>query len=297
MIHHITRATRLFLFWLVIAVAIGLSSFRLILTGVENYKTELESKILELTTIPIKIGKLRASMRGFSPEIILKDIQVLATETNEKPAIQLEEVRLGIDLIQLLLTQEALASSWLTLVGAKLSIIRKVDGSLSIAGLNTDDSEQPFWLLKGSRYEVLKSDISWLDEQQQKPVVEFKKVDLLIRNEFDTQTHEIHLISQLPQRYGKSLRVSMSLQGNIFETDNINGMVYLEGDEIHLSEIFSPESVSGIRIKSGEGSFKLWSQWENSNLSSITAIVQAKTLLFRIRKKTTTHFELANLTP
>ena len=287
MIHHLKRATKHILILSIIILAVGISSVRILLSGIEDYKTDLESKILELTSIPIKIGKLKANMRGFSPEIILKDLQVLAMDSQNKPTIQLEEIRLGIDLMQLLFTHEVLPSSWLSLVGVKLSIIRKTDGSLSIAGLNAGDSEQPLWLLKGGRYEVLQSEISWLDEQHKTPSVDFKNVDLLIKNEFDRQQHEIHLISQLPQRYGKSLRVSMSLHGNVFDIGNINGMVYIEGKELRLAELSSNGFYNGINITDGNGDLKLWTKWDASSLSSLAGNIHVNDIVLQKENKKT----------
>ncbi len=278
MIHSIIRVTRYGLFFLLIGIAVGLSCIRILLLSVDEYKTDLESKVFELTAIPIEIGALRANMRGFSPEIILKNIQVLAQTEEGEPAIQLEEIRLGINLLDLLLTQEILPSSWLTLVGAKLSIVRKEDGSLSVVGLNTDDSDQPYWLLEGGSYEVLKSDISWLDQQRHADLLHFKQVDLLLKNDFFTQSHEIHLISRLPEQYGETLRVSMLIQGDVFQADNINGVVYVEGKGIHLAELLTGEHPLDIEIVRGDGDFALWSQWQQSSLQSLIGNVNANNI-------------------
>ena len=295
MIHHIRRATRHLVFWSVLALGIGSISIRIIVLGVEGYKKDLESRIFEVTAIPVEIGSLQASMRGFNPEIILKDIQVLAEGESGKPAIQLEEMRIGINPVQLLFTWQALPSSWLTLVGVKLSIVRKEDGTLSIAGLNMEDSGQPLWLLQGSHYEILKSDISWLDERRKGELLVFNDVDLSIRNDSETDTHEVHFISHLPEQYGKMLRVSMSFQGDVFETDNINGMVYIEGSDIKLAELVTTEQPLGIKILAGEGSFKQWSKIEKSSLSAVTGSIQAKNIVLQKQRKKPETFEINSL--
>lgn len=300
MIKHLTHATQHFLLVSLIILAVGLTVVRVFLSSVESYKSDLENKIYELTTIPIEIGKLRANMRGFSPEIILKDIRVLAENEQDKPAIQLNEMRLGIDFVELLLNRQLLPSSWFTIVGAKLSIIRKEDGSLSIAGLNTGDSDKPVWLLEGSRYELLKSDITWRDEKKNAAPVEFKEVNLLIKNDTDTQRHELHLISQLSKQHGSSLRISMDVKGNIFKADNINGNVYVEGKGIQLGEIFNGELPSGLKITSAEADFKCWSQFNKSSLISTSGSLQAKNIVLDKNPKSLsisvlkTEFDVAN---
>ena len=151
MIRHIKPVFRHLLFWSIVFFAIGLSAIRLFFWSVDDYKSDLEQKIYELTSIAIEIGTLQANMRGINPEVILKDIKVLATEQTDEAPIKLEQIRLGIDLVQVVLTQQLLPSSWLSLVGVELSVVRKKDGSLSIEGLNAGDSEQPYWLLQGGR--------------------------------------------------------------------------------------------------------------------------------------------------
>jgi uncharacterized protein YhdP len=263
--------------------------------GVDYYKTDLESKFLELTEIPIKIGSLRASMRGFSPILIIKDIQVLVENEHGKPAVQLEEMRVGINPVQFLFSWDIIPSSWLTLVGVKLSIVRKEDGTLSIAGLNMKESGQPLWLLQGNHYEILKSDISWLDEQKQGELLVFNDVDLSIRNDSEMDSHEVHFISHLPPQYGKMLRVSVVFQGNVFEADNINGMVYVEGSDIKLAELITTEQPLDIKIVAGEGSFKQWSKVEKSRLLAVTGSIQAKNIVLQKQGKEPGIFEINTL--
>lgn len=283
MIHKVKAATRHFCFGLLIVTAIGLSFIRLFFLSVDDYKSQLQSKIYELTKIPVQIGTLGANMRGFNPEIVLKNIHVLSTDNTKEHPVKLEQLRLGISLMDLILTRQVLPSSWVTLVGVELSIVRNEDGTLSIEGLNSDESEQPFWLLNGGRYEVLKSEITWLDNQRNADPVTFNSIDLLIENDADTGQHDIHLITQLPDKMGESLRLSMSIQGDVFEKDNINGLVYIKGSDIQLTELMTGELPSDLKLISGQGDFELWSQWERSKNVALTGSVQVKDI--RIQKQ------------
>lgn len=259
----------------VVLLAVTLTVVRVLLLNVEGYETELERTVFELTTIPIQIGSIKASMHGFTPGIILKDIHILGLNKDQDYPIKFDEIRFDIDLVQLLVSQQVLPSSQLTLVGVKLSVVRKKDGSLSIVGLDSSDSEQPYWLLKGGQYKVLNSDITWLDEHRNGQPVHFNKVDLSINNDLYTQTHEAHLLAQLPEKYGKSLRVSLSIQGNVFEADSVNGRIYVEGEDIHLAELVKGDLPLGIKILTGDGDFRLWSEWQKSELSALHGEVAA----------------------
>lgn len=293
MIYKIKKVTLHLFFYLIVAVAISLSLVRLFLLGVDEYKTTIEREIFELTEIPVEIGQLQANMRGFNPGIILKDIHILASENKPEHPVQLEEIRFSVNIFDLLWTQELLPSSWLTLVGAKLSVERLEDGSLSIIGLNTGESKQPYWLLNGGRYEVLKSEIIWLDKQRHAAPLKFENIDLLIKNDFDAENHEIHLVSQLPDSIGDSLRVSMSIEGNVFEKDNINGLVYIKGNNLQLAKVVTGKLPLELKVAAGSGSFELWSEWEKSKNIALTGNVQAKNISIKKQQEV---YQLDSLT-
>ncbi|KAF3978524.1 MAG: TIGR02099 family protein [Methylococcales symbiont of Iophon sp. n. MRB-2018] len=267
------------LFILLIVVAIAINAVRFFLLSVEDYKADLQSKVRELTELPINIGQLHANMRGFNAEIILDDIQILASNNNDPVAIKLKQIRLNVSLLQLLFTQKILPSSWLTLVGVELSIIRNEDGSLSIAGLSKDDSEQPYWLLEGRGYQILNSHITWLDKQQKTLPIEFRDVDLLLKNEKNDDNYELHFLTNLAEEHGESLRVSMAFNGDIFAEGKINGNVYIEGKNINLTALMAGENPLGLKIKSGQGSFKQWGQVKDSKFHESRGSIQARNIV------------------
>ncbi|MBD9354303.1 YhdP family protein [Methylomonas albis] len=274
-IHHVTRATRHLLFWSLIAIALVLSAVRIFLIGIADYRSTLEQKVRQTTGIPLHIGKLGAKMRGFSPELLLREIAIEGVEAGSQPAIRLKEVRIGIDLLEWLLTQDPMAASWVTLVGAKLDILRNEDGSLSIKGLQSSD-EQPLWLLQGGKYEILQSQVTWLDLKRHRPPVTVEQFDLLIKNHYLDQSHEIHLLSSLPEQYGDSLRISAQLKGNIFQANAINGQIYVEGNNLQGPAWLIEELPLGLRLESGSGDMRIWSQWRNSMPYQVSGYLQGQ---------------------
>lgn len=301
MIHHITRATRHLIFWTLIAAAIGLTGVRLLLSEIERYKSNLAVNIGTVVGNPVTIGRLGAKMRGFNPELVLKDIAVASTGS-EKPSIQFNEIRLGINLLDMLASRDLLASSWVTLVGAKLSIRRQRDGSVAIVGIKSGDG-QPDWLLQGRKYEVLQSEITWLDEKtgNGRPLV-FNQVDLALSNL--GEHHRLNVLMKLPQKIGDTLRVSMDFSGNVFEPSTIQGRAYIEGQSLLLPElaVLAQTSVGErIHIDNGTGTFKIWGDWRQSELVSMDVDAQIQQLalarkdkreLFAKQLKTRLHWAL-----
>ena len=277
MIVHITRATRHLLFWLLISVALVISVARVVLAELEDYLPELEQKIRQVTEMPLRIGRLDASTRGFNPEVILRDIHLESDDPRQKPDIQLREIRLGIDMLDLLLTRDWLSASRVTLVGANVGVIRNEDGSLAIKGLQASD-KQPLWLMQGGKYEILDSQITWQDLKRHGQPVHFDHFDLVLKNHYFDGSHEVHLLSPLPQQYGDSLRVSAMITGNIFQADDIAGQLYIEGTDLQASALVTGDLPLGLNLQAGAGDIKVWSQWRQSRPYRVDGYIQAQQL-------------------
>ncbi|MGY6275689.1 YhdP family protein [Methylomonas sp. MgM2] len=275
MIGHITRATRHLLFWSLIAIALLLTAARVFLASLDNYQLELEQKIRHITETPIRIGKLEAGMRGFNPEVILREISVEADDSKAKPDIQLREIRLGIDFWTLLRRQDWLSSTRVTLVGAKVSITRNIDGNFSIKGLQASD-EPPVWLLSGGKYEILDSQISWQDLKRHGDQVHFDHIDFVLKNHYGGRSHEVHLVSDLPKQYGDSLRISALITGNIAQGKDIGGQLYIEGTDLQASALVTGDLPFGLILQSGAGDIRVWSLWRDSNPYQIDGYIQAQ---------------------
>jgi len=274
-IHHLTRATRHLIFWSLIATAVGLTGLRLLLLGIDYYKSDLAGHISEIIGTPVTIGHLGANMRGFNPQLKLTDIAIasVAAAKNQSPAIQFNEIRLGIDVSKLLSSRDLLASSWVTLVGAKLSIKRQQDGSIAIVGLKAGDG-QPEWLLQGGKYEVLHSNITWIDETGHGKPLLFDGAALAIIN--DGALHRLNLLVNLPQKVGDTLTAE--------------GRVYINGKAVFLAELagFAQNSAKPrIQLNSGNGDFEVWADWQPAQLTSIDLAAQLqKITLTRPDKQT-----------
>lgn len=270
MIHHITRASRHLIFWTLLTLAVGITAVRLFLIGVEHYKANLATLVAENLGAPVRIGRLGANIRGFSPELVLKDLAVLSSQTGQNPPIEFREIRLGINLLDFAIKQELLPSSWVTLVGAKLTVKRQANGEIAIVGLKAGEG-QPLWLLQGGKYEVLLSTIRFEDELGYSKPLLFDRVDLAIVN--DGSRHKLNMIAQLPEKLGNTLTVSMDIEGNLFEPATTQGLAYINGKNLQLSELvaFSGQALPlAMSIKSGVGNVQLWADWQQQKLVKVS---------------------------
>jgi uncharacterized protein YhdP len=273
MIHHLTRATRLLIFWVLIAGAIFSTVVRIGLPSLKEYKSELETRISKVLEVPVEIGKMRVRLHGFDPELVLKDIGIATTGGN-KHAITLREIRINLDVMKIILDQNFLSATMVTLIGADLSVTREEDGSISIIGLKASD-EHPTWLLEGGRYEMLDSNVTWQDKKRHGEVLHFSHVDFLIDNDSGIKDHHINIVVKLDDEFGDNLRLSMNFNGNMFVSGNVDALMYVEGNNIHLAELLAGDFPLGLQINSGISDFKLWSEWRDARMISLMGEIKA----------------------
>jgi uncharacterized protein YhdP len=272
MIHHLTRASRHLVFWSLLVLAVSLTVLRVLLASVDSYKAGLADTISQLAGTPVTIGHLGAKMRGFSPELVLRDI-ALRSSGGEQPAVALEEIRIGLNLPDWVISHHFLASSWVTLVGAKFSVYRKKDGGFAILGLQAG-GEQPEWLFQGHKFELLRSKITWYDPQSTPPLT-LDAVDLAIIN--TDQRHKINVLAKLPSGYGQSLKVAADVQGNPFAAA-LNGTVFAEGRQLKLGKWPTGGLTGNMAVRAGGGDVRFWMQLQHSQLTSVKGSVQLQGL-------------------
>lgn len=278
MIHHLTRATKHLIFWGLCAMALAMTLVRFTLSVIDIYREDLERIISQEIEAPVKIARLGAGMRGFRPELLLKNVQVSATETAQKAPVSVQEIRLSMDLLKSYGQQPMLASSWITLVGADLTVLRRSDGSIGVKGLKASNAEPPYWLLHAAQFEILRSQIAWLDEMSPlkpipapKPLV-FNNLNVVLNSDQNGQRHAIKMLVAPPKAYAKAVSVVMQLRGNFLAPQGVNGIIYMEGKDLQLANLLKVPLPLNLSVTAGVGNIQLWSFWKRSTLQAITGI-------------------------
>jgi uncharacterized protein YhdP len=74
--HYLTRFARHVMFWTLLTLAGGLIGVHFLFASIENYKADLEMQLSQAIDAPVKIGQLRAKLRGLTPEIRLLHLNI-----------------------------------------------------------------------------------------------------------------------------------------------------------------------------------------------------------------------------
>lgn len=246
----------------------------MLLADAASYKQELEAKILQNSGLAIHIGKLAPHIRGFSPGIVLQDIS-LDTPNRPKPPLTLREVRIGVDLLKLILSRDLLAASWVSLVGLEAEAIRTPDDKIILVGIPSSDTP-PEWLMQGNQFEILQSRIGWSDQKLQTPRIQLNNVNFLLKNHFLSKKHEIHGLSDLPEKYGDKLRLSALMSGNPFQPESLEGELYIEATNLQGPALLESANSIKLKLASGSGDLKIWSQWKQARPYKVDAYIQGQ---------------------
>lgn len=241
--------------WTLLFFALSFLGVNFLFSSIENYKNDLSRQLSDIIQAPVKIGKLSGKLHGIHPQLQLSELNI----ANEK--IQLSEIRLGVDVWQLLSNQNLLSATSVTLVGAQITLIRHLDDSITLEGLKASEG-QPTWLLQG-KYLLLKSTVTWHDEKLNNHIT--TPVNLAILN--DGENHRINLLAQLQKN--EPLRVSLDFSGNPFDLKTLNGKIYFESKNLKLSEFSSLDLPLNLKIRDGVANLKVWANLKNGELESL----------------------------
>lgn len=266
-VHHLTRTTRFLLITATILVALLITTTRLLLPLVEDYRQELETEISRQVGKPVEIGALRAHLRGFYPELVLKEVAVLSAD-REMAVAQLREVRVGLAL-STLLVDRVVRPLWITLIGAELTINREKDGSLSVHGLGSAGEKRafPYWLFADGRFEVIESTLFWQNLMIDGPLIELQNVKASLLN--DAGRHQIDLQAELPEEKGQSLAIKMDYRGDIALADRWQGKIYIEGEGIFPGKILEETPFDAFSVEKGRIDFKIWGEWREASIKLV----------------------------
>ena len=271
---------------IVVLAALLVSTARLLLPLVEDYKSEAEQLVSRYAGQTIRVSGLRAQWNGLGPEVRLKDVRVYDAD-GQQARLRFAEARIGIDLLASLWRQDIVPSS-LTISGVQLSFTRHLDGSVSVHGLDDaegkPDSQEDYsrlisaWLFRQPEIGIESSSLYWSDEKSGVKNLFFADVYLRLRN--DQLRHQIEGSLVLPGHLGEAFGFAIDLQGDLLDPLGWAGELYIKGRGFVLPEWWPRDIFSEIGIAEGVANFELWSTWASGRLQQVEGSVDTQALKF-----------------
>ncbi len=266
---------------LAILAAVLLTLTRLLLPGLEGYRTQVETMASAALGQPVHIRTLTARLRMLSPVAVLEEVELLDV-TGSQPVARFREAQVGFDLLASLRELRPVIST-LTVVGADLTLVRQVDGSLQVQGLAQGRGDETGdvvgmgrWLLEQRRLALRESRLHWRDLKTGRSF-DIERVDIELHN--SDARHQLNIEVALPPGMGRSLHLALDLEGDVLRPGAWRGRGYLEGKTLRPAqwlEEWGP--LAGVTLQQGVFDLQLWGEWESGRLTRVEGTAAAQEL-------------------
>lgn len=254
-----------------VALALALSSARLLLPSMAGYKGELEDAASRLLGREVHIGALDAGWRGLSPVLALKQVHISGDEF-AGGRLPIGKIQIALDLWRSLL-QRHWQSRGVYLIGTQLRLRRDRQGRVSLAGpaeATTQTVVLPALLLRQPLIGFQDVRITLLDEAEGGITRVFRDVKLLLANDGDR--HRFSLQAALPPSLGARLELAGRLHGAGNDPGAWNGRLYLRADDWRLRQWL--EFLPSAPPASGHVDAQIWADLSAGRLERLSGTLR-----------------------
>nr|VFK61995.1 MAG: TIGR02099 family protein [Candidatus Kentron sp. UNK]VFK70327.1 MAG: TIGR02099 family protein [Candidatus Kentron sp. UNK] len=290
-------------FWVIqafIAFAICfLIVLRLSLPEIGRFRPEVEQWISTAIGQNISIGSLDAVWRGWTPELIIKDIR-LPDITEGAPRIESLRIRIGLDPLAFWKVT-GIRIKRISLSETALTIIRSPDGALRLSGIGAAPSLTKSgiegllpWLLRQSRVDMDSAHIRWRDEGNEDASFSMPDTYLSIRREgaryrILAMMHprkDIFSTVSSPEAKGGLLSVIADIAVNPITLD-WSGKAFFRAQDSELDWLPFLRDALAPLATSGVTDFGLWMFWNKGRIEQVRGDFSLRNLVLRDMNRNT----------
>ena len=166
---------------LAIIVIIALAIRFILFPNIDTYKNDIATYASKTAGQKITIGDIKTGWDGVSPHFTLTNIDLFDAEN--RVALNLKNVEANVSWLSIPLLRPRLSN--LVVNNPALTIRRKADGSVYLAGINLGGASKPDfpnWLLSQAEVSIKNAQVIWLDELRQAPPLSLTQLNLKLSN-------------------------------------------------------------------------------------------------------------------
>jgi len=259
---------------LVITAAVLLSIARVVLPYADRYRPEIVDWISASIGMPVSIADLEVRWRRFGPYIAISDV-ALFEQPDGPPVAHLDQAEVGINLFRSVVRGK-IAIDTVAVSGIRISVIRKADNSLAVAGIGMSRTAGAApvasaalvqWLLTQSRLALEQAEVVWYDETREREPLTFRYVNVELRN--DGVRHQVSGSAQLPVALGRRISFALDLHGDLLSAGGWSGQAYVSGGGLQVSRWLRELKYGGLALTSGTAELTAWTRWQNGRLQRV----------------------------
>jgi len=233
----------------IVVLAVALSTMRLLLPVMSDYRTQVETVVANVFKRPVTIASVEADWHKFSPVLRLSDVVI------EDP--QLPGGRISIQQVEVVLNvfDSLLQGKWRTagikVIGIHLDVHTDIRHRLQVLPLQVILD----WLLPQDSITVEQVQLVWHDQGLFDAPLQI--TDLSVQMVNDKARHQLLLEAKLPASLGDSVKISADLQGQGDKIAQWHGTLYLNTKGFQLAALQPLVIDTGV-IAGGATNLELW---------------------------------------
>lgn len=259
-----------------------------ILPHIEDWRPEIERHASRAVGVPVRIGHISVRSSSWIPALDLRD--VVLRDASGAEALRLPRVSAALSPRSLLVLSPRLAQLYIE--DARLLVRRDANGHLHVGGLDlaarttvssADEAATLDWLFSQDELVLRGGALRWIDEQRNAPALELTAVDIVLRN--GLRSHDMRVDATPPADWGDRFTLRARTRQPLFsyagDWRRWTGTLYADlprGDVAQLKRhVDLPFELDG-----GQGSLRLWLDFQNNHWRSATADVQLNGVVVRL---------------
>ncbi len=257
--------------WLVIIAALLISTLRLIvpLIDLDPYRREIERVAEEGAGVDLKIGDMKAQVKGIHLALNFTDVSVLDEKSSE-PLLYAPEVLVKIQLLESLISGR-LRLGEATVIGTKLKLERFSDGSVALQGMGGVSEGDPDTvaaiLLGQNQLRLLDTEIHLKSAIPGQSPLRLSGVNLELRN--DGLRHQLSLSTRIGKRGEESVRLIADLLQKDASSLAMSGEFYFRCEGLVIGGRLPEWMPPSYTIDEGELEVELWGDLQQGELQNL----------------------------
>ena len=236
-------------------VAAGLTTARLLVPSLADYRHDIEQAASEQLARTVTIGRMQATLRGVYPILKLRDITIAQPGSAEQ-MLAVEEVWLRLD-VDHLLRHRQVRFVGIDVIGVDLVLVRDAGGTLYVEKLRDIGSDEGGGLdalVRMSRLSLHESSITFRDEQGGHPAQRFSSVMLSLNNRGNE--HRLTGHAWLPGDVGYRVELDAVFTGDQPDVLTWQGRAYVTGKQLSLPSLL--QYWPSAPVVRGQANLRLW---------------------------------------
>ncbi|MGD9000699.1 MAG: YhdP family protein, partial [Granulosicoccaceae bacterium] len=267
---------------LLVLAALLMTLARIILPYAEEYRAEVEQVISKRVGLPVTVGTMTATWRGFTPYLELTDINLLDAQQADS-LLHFGSASIGLDMWRSMRSRQVVLAS-LTVRELRLYLTRYEDGHIEVHGFtpaagetaSAGSQEIANWLFGQPDIGIEDSELVWTDRAAGHEQLRFSNVRLHLRN--DQQRHQLEGQVRLPEDFGRTVRVALDIEGDMLRPRDWTGSLFVDASGLRPQAWLGPLQVGDLRLEGSELDFELWTEWQKSHLRRLEGSIDAREL-------------------